>query len=87
MPIRSDDYPRPSTVDATETADANPGEPRELVEPLRALSVQPGQRLIIEVDPMTSAEAGHRLVEDLKQKWPDVDVVVIAGGRVVEDRG
>lgn len=30
MPIRSDDYPRPSSVDATETADANPGEPREI---------------------------------------------------------
>lgn len=76
-----------TNTNAVETADDNPGQPR-MLEPQRAINVQPGDRIVIEVDAdKATHENAQTLSEWLASRWPDVEFVVLAGAHVLTEDG
>jgi hypothetical protein len=69
--------------DAYEAMDAT-SRPDPL-EPLRALNVKPGDRIIVEMDYVRSGVSGESVAESLHARWPDVEWLVLDGLRVVDE--
>lgn len=49
----------------------------------RAFSVQPGDRILLEVEGPNNPETIDRISQRLNTRWPDVDFVLLGGLRVV----